>query len=84
MVDTSRPILRYCRPCGVAWAPGESLLCWICGAASSDVRQMLLTSYYSISPAAKELEAELAGKPRDWDADPCSYRRLRRRKLSLR
>ena len=76
MPDTTRPILRNCRPCGVAWAPGDGLLCWLCGRASDDVRQMLLTSYYSISPAAKALEEELAKKPRDWDGDPCSWRQL--------
>jgi hypothetical protein len=31
-----------------------------------------------VSTVGKALEDELAGKPRDWDGDPCGYRRVPR------
>ena len=82
---STRPWVLVCG-CGCAWSPGVGLVCWNCGASAVRLkaRQLNITSSYSISPAGKALEDELAGKPRDWDGDPCGWRRVRVRRAPAR
>lgn len=66
------PSLMHCHPCGVAWGPKDKS-CWLCGEPGGYVRQLSLTSQGAMSTAGIELERELAGERRDWEADPCGW-----------
>lgn len=82
MGSPTKPILRECRSCGVAWDPRE-LACWMCGTVVDFVHQLGLANY-GVSAVGYALEEELASKRRDWGGDPTAWRRLPERRYFRR